>query len=54
MGNEYSEYSDRDPKAERSLTADAEGELVEAGKRIRQLTARIEHLHRVLEVLKQV
>ena len=33
MGNEYSEYSDRDPKAERSL-ADAEGELVEAGKRI--------------------
>lgn len=52
MGTEQLDAFDREEKTE-SLLADSERELVEAGKRIDQLTAHIRHLHRVLEILKQ-
>ena len=52
VGSDASEYLDREPSAEQELSA-SENELVAAGKRVRQLNAHLEHLHRMLDVLKQ-
>ena len=52
VGNDASEYLDREQSAEQELSA-SEHELVSAAKRARQLNAHLEHLHRVLDVLKQ-
>ena len=52
VGNDASEYLDREPSAEQELSA-SENELVSAAKRVRQLNAHLDHLHRVLDVLKQ-
>jgi hypothetical protein len=52
VGSDASEYLDREPSVEQELSA-SERELVSAAKRVRQLNAHLEHLHRVLEVLKQ-
>jgi hypothetical protein len=51
-GNDASEYLDREPSAEQELSA-SENELVSAAKRVRQLNAHLDHLHRVLDVLQQ-
>ena len=52
VGSDASEYLDREPRAEQELSA-SENELVSGAKRVRQLNAHLDHLHRMLEVLKQ-
>jgi predicted nucleic acid-binding Zn-ribbon protein len=52
VGSEPFEYLDREQSTEKELSA-SEHELVSAAKRVRQLNAHLENLHRVLEVLKQ-
>ena len=52
MGNQTSEYQDREPESER-LLVEAEQNLIPGEKRIRQLKAHLDHLARVLEVLQQ-
>ena len=52
VGSDASEYLDREPSAEQELSA-SENELVSAAKRVRQLNAHLDHLHRVLDVLQQ-
>jgi hypothetical protein len=52
LGNETSEYLDREPQSER-LLVEAERNLIAGEKRIRQLTAHMEHLGRVLDLLKR-
>ena len=52
LGNETSEYMDREPQNEQ-LLLEAERNLIAGEKRIRQLTAHVEHLGRVLDLLKQ-
>jgi hypothetical protein len=51
-GSEASEYLDREESVEKELSA-SEQVLVSAAQRVRQLNAQLEHLHRVLDVLKQ-
>jgi chromosome segregation ATPase len=52
VGSEASEYLDREESVEKELSA-SEQVLVSAAQRLRQLNAQLEHLHRVLDVLKQ-
>jgi hypothetical protein len=52
VGSDASEYLDREQSTEKELSA-SENELISAAKRVRQLNAHLEHLHRVLDVLKQ-
>jgi len=52
VGSEASEYLDREESVEKELSA-SEQVLVSAAQRVRQLNAQLEHLHRVLDVLKQ-
>lgn len=52
MGSETFDYVDRDEKTEQQLQA-SERVLIAANSRIRQLTAHLEHLRRILEILKQ-
>lgn len=52
LGNDTFEYRDREPENEQ-LLVEAEHNLIAADRRIRQLDAHLEHLHRVLDLLKQ-
>jgi hypothetical protein len=52
LGNETSDYLDREPQSER-LLLEAERNLVAGEKRIRQITAHVEHLGKVLDLLRQ-
>jgi hypothetical protein len=52
VGSDASEYLDREESVEKELSA-SEQVLVSAAQRVRQLNAQLEHLHRVLDVLKQ-
>lgn len=45
------EYRDREPKKEQMLTA-AEDQLLEGDRRIIELSAHVDHLRRVLDLLK--
>lgn len=53
MGNDVSEYLDREPEIEQ-LLADEEKTMMAALTRIRQLNQHLAHLHRILELLKTV
>jgi hypothetical protein len=52
LGNQTSEYLDREPETER-LVVEAEQNLISREKRIHQLKAHLDHLARVLEFLQQ-
>lgn len=52
LGNEASEYLDRELKSEQ-LLFEAEHDLIAGERRIRQLTTHLEHLGRVLDLLRQ-
>ena len=52
LGNQTSEYLDREPESER-LLVEAEQNLIAGEKRIHQLKAHLDHLARVLELLQQ-
>jgi hypothetical protein len=52
LGNQTSEYLDREPESER-LLVEAEHNLIAGEKRIDQLKAHLDHLARVLELLQQ-
>ena len=52
LGNDTFEYRDRKRENEQVL-AEAEHNLIAAERRIRQLNAHLERLHRVLDLLKQ-
>jgi hypothetical protein len=52
LGNQTSEYLDREPKSER-LLVEAEQNLIAGERRIHQLKAHLDHLARVLELLQQ-
>ena len=52
VGNETFEYRDREPQKE-ELLLEAEQNLISGEKRIRQLTAHVDHLRKVLDLLKQ-
>jgi chromosome segregation ATPase len=51
IGNDATEYLDRDPETERLLT-EAERELLAAEARMRQLSAHVNHLRGMLHTLK--
>jgi hypothetical protein len=52
LGNQTSEYLDREPESER-LLVEAEQNLIAGEKRIHKLKAHLDHLARVLELLQQ-
>jgi hypothetical protein len=52
LGNQTSEYLDREPESER-LLVEAEQNLIAGERRIHQLKAHLDHLARVLELLRQ-
>ena len=52
LGNETPEHPDRDAKSERMLVGAGQN-LIAGQKRVRQLDAHLEHLGRLLDLLKE-